>query len=74
MRNEIFMNIYAEKICDFNHNIKLRERVLKYLPMKSLYIDQGILLWHTEVVARLPTIREKYNAYPSILRTLSLFE
>lgn len=40
MRNEIYMKAYAEKICDFNYNEKLRERVLKYQPMTEIYIDK----------------------------------
>jgi choline/ethanolamine kinase len=74
MRNTLFLNIYAEKICDFNHNPKLRERVLKYLPITSLYVDQGINLWHKEVVERLPTIRDKYSSHPNILKVLETFE
>ena len=30
MRNEIFMELYAKKICDFNYNEDIRKRVLKY--------------------------------------------
>jgi hypothetical protein len=37
MRNDIFMEAYAKKICDFNHNQKAREKVLKYLPMSKWY-------------------------------------
>jgi hypothetical protein len=42
MRNDIFMEVYARKICDFNQNQKARERVLKYLPIDKLYVDDNI--------------------------------
>ena len=74
MRNDIFMEAYAHKICDFNHNHKLRERVLKYLPMTHLYIDQAINEWHKDVVDKLPLIREKYSDIPLVLEILKEFE
>ena len=40
MRNEIFIEAYARKICDFNYNVEARKKVVKYLPMTKLYIDE----------------------------------
>lgn len=74
MSNPIFLDAYGEKICDFNYNPKLRERVLKYLPMDKLYVDRVIQEWHPEVVGRLPIIREKYAGQENILRIIKEFE
>ena len=57
------MEAYAYKICDFNHNQKLRERVLKYLPMSHLYIDQAINEWHKDVVEKLKAAGHLYESF-----------
>ena len=59
MRNEIFMGAYAEKICEFNFNEKLREQVLRFAPMNKQYINIIADEWHTEVADKLPEIRDK---------------
>lgn len=60
MRNEIFIEAYARKICDFNYNKEAREKVIKYQPMNKLYIDECFNTWHPEVVQRLPSIKKAY--------------
>jgi len=74
MRNDIFMEAYARKICDFNHNQKAREKVLKYLPMSKLYVDENINTWLPELIENFPQIREAYKAHQDILDILSHFE
>jgi uncharacterized protein (DUF2164 family) len=32
MRNPIFIEAYARKMCDFNYNQKLRDTVARYIP------------------------------------------
>ncbi len=49
MRNEIFMDLYAEKICDFNYNVLGREKVEKYLPRTSLYGYMFLDNWAPDV-------------------------
>ena len=74
MRNDIFMEVYARKICDFNHNQKARERVLKYLPLDKLYVDVTIDKWLPELIEKMPEIKEAYKAHPDILQILAQFE
>ena len=74
MRNDIFMEAYARKIGDFNHNQKARERVLKYVPMSKLYVDENIDAWLPEVIEKLPQIRAAYSKHPDILEILEHFE
>jgi hypothetical protein len=74
MRNDIFMEAYAKKICDFNHNQKAREKVLKYLPMSKLYFDEVINVWLPELIQKYPSIRQAYTHHPDILKTLDTFE
>ena len=68
------MEAYARKICDFNHNQKARERVLKYLPMTKLYVDENINKWLPELIEKLPEIRVAYKAHPDILKILTDFD
>ncbi len=74
MRNEIFIEAYARKICDFNYNKEAREKVIKYQPMNNLYIDECINTWHPEVVQRLPSIKKAYQNDQRILEIISLYE
>ena len=60
MRNDLFIEAYARKICNFNYNKEAREKVIKYLPMDKLYIDECFNKWHPEVVQRLPSIKKAY--------------
>jgi hypothetical protein len=74
MRNEIFIEAYARKICDFNYNKAAREKVSKYLPMSKLYIDEVFNKWHPEVVQRLPSIKEAYKHDQRILDIIKIYE
>lgn len=74
MRNEIFIEAYARKICDFNYNKEAREKVKKYQPMNKLYIDECFNTWHPEVVQRLPSIKKAYQNDQRILEIISLYE
>jgi len=74
MRNDIFMEAYAKKICEFNHNKATREKVLKYLPMEKLYVQENINVWLPEVIEKMPKIREAYKDHSDILKILEHFE
>ena len=73
MRHDIFLEAYARKICDFNHNKKTRERVLKYLPVDKLHIDEVLNQWLPDVNQKLPEIKEAYKAHPDILSIIAHF-
>jgi hypothetical protein len=74
MRNEIFIEAYARKICDFNYNVEARKKVEKYLPMTKLYIDECFDTWHPEVIKRLPNIRKAYESNKQIQGILDVYE
>jgi hypothetical protein len=74
MRNEIFIESYARKICDFNYNVEARKKVEKYLPMTKLYIDECFDTWHPEVIKRLPSIRKAYESNKRIQGILDEYE
>lgn len=73
MRNDIFMDAFAEKICDFNYNKKVHECVLKYSPIDKLYIDECINEWHLHTEAKLPQIKEAFKEHPDILQVIDEF-
>ena len=74
MRNDIFIDIYARMICDFNHNQQASERVLKYVPKTDLYIDKIIDVWHNEVLEMMPRVKEAYKDRPEIMEIIHGFE
>lgn len=45
MRNEIFLEVYAEKICDFNYNQLGMEKIEKYIPKTKIQGESWIRDW-----------------------------
>lgn len=74
MRNDIFLEAYAEKICDFNYNKDAKEKVLQFIPMDKIYARTWMNEWVVDVKKRMPSIREKQADHPEILKILDQFE
>ena len=74
MRNEIFLEAYAEKICDFNYNVEAREKIKTFMPMDNIYARTWMGPWVEDVKKRLPQIREKQREHPEVIKILDEFE
>ena len=74
MRNEIFLEAYAEKICDFNYNKQGRNMVEKFIPKDQITGEKWIRVWGPEVKARIPSIREAMKNNQDILKLLDNYE
>eukprot|EP00347_Sterkiella_histriomuscorum_P014696 403359899 len=74
MRNDLFLDAYAEKICDFNYNHEAREKIKKYIPMENLSATLWMTTWVEDVKKRIPILREKQRSHPEVLEILDEFE
>ena len=74
MRNDIFLDAYAEKICDFNYNREAREKIKQFIPMEKLSADTWMKEWVVDVKKRIPIIKEKQKDHPHVIEIIEEFE
>ncbi|CDW90830.1 choline ethanolamine kinase [Stylonychia lemnae] len=74
MRNTLFLDAFAEKICDFNYNKEAQESVNKFISMDQIQFRIWMSQWVDDVKKRLIVLREKQANNPDILRILQEFE
>lgn len=74
MRNEIFLKDFAIKICDFNYNKELLEKVEQLKPRTELHLEHVINEWLPEAQKKVPILREKKANNEEVINILKEFE
>lgn len=74
MRNDIFLDAYAEKICDFNYNKLARESIEKFMPKTQIQAHLWMNDWMKDVKKKLPILKEKQKDHREVLSIIEDFE
>lgn len=64
MRNPMIYKKYGEMICDFNFDLKIRERIQDFCPLKKdkLFVHTVLLDWVPKLQGNLPAITDALKA------------